>query len=180
MDRAEQSTKALTAKLALIFVCFLNTIPLLIITFLTNLDSVGTSEQRATGRLTLQAIEKVPTFRRLAESSDFWKGVFTIGAGLAPATVAAIFSYFLPFIMRFLSQWSGALTRGQLDKDVISQLFFFLVVSRDIVEIRISTHLVLGLAISRLFAHHHPLRGLPYSKGSDRKGRLGHDIRLAR
>lgn len=80
-------------------------------------------------QLMIQAIEKVPAFRSLAESSDFWKGVFTIGAGLAPATVAAIFSYFLPYIMRFLSQWSGALTKGQLDRDVISQLFFFLVVS---------------------------------------------------
>lgn len=38
---AEQSTKALTAKLALVFICFVNTIPLLIITFLTNLDAVS-------------------------------------------------------------------------------------------------------------------------------------------
>lgn len=71
----------------------------------------------------------MPAFRDLVDSSEVWKGIFTIGAGLAPATVAAIFSYFLPYIMRFLSQWSGALTKGQLDKAVIKQLFFFLVVS---------------------------------------------------
>ena len=41
LDRAEQKAKALTAKLALILICFINTIPLLIITFLTNLDTVS-------------------------------------------------------------------------------------------------------------------------------------------
>lgn len=78
--------------------------------------------------LTRQAIEKVPAFKNLAESSDIWKGVFTVSAGIAPATIAAIFGYVLPFIMRFLSHWSGAMTKGHLDKDVIRQLFFFLVV----------------------------------------------------
>jgi hypothetical protein len=79
--------------------------------------------------LTRQAIEKVPIFKHLAESSDIWKGVFTVSAGIAPATIAAIFGYVLPLIMRFLSQWSGALSKGHLDKDVVRQLFFFLVVS---------------------------------------------------
>jgi hypothetical protein len=68
-------------------------------------------------------------FKNLAESSDIWKGVFTVSAGIAPATIAAIFGYVLPFIMRFLSHWSGAMTKGHLDKDVVRQLFFFLVVS---------------------------------------------------
>jgi hypothetical protein len=79
--------------------------------------------------LTRQAIEKVPIFKHLAETSDIWKGVFTVSAGIAPATIAAIFGYVLPFIMRFLSHWSGAMSKGDLDKDVVRQLFFFLVVS---------------------------------------------------
>lgn len=41
VNESEQSTKALAAKLALVLVCFVNTIPLLIITFLTNLDAVS-------------------------------------------------------------------------------------------------------------------------------------------
>jgi hypothetical protein len=79
--------------------------------------------------LTRQAIEKVPIFKHLAETSDIWKGVFTVSAGIAPATIAAIFGYVLPFIMRYLSRWSGAMSKGDLDKDVVRQLFFFLVVS---------------------------------------------------
>lgn len=44
-----------------------------------------------------------------------------------------MFSYVLPYIMRRLSRWSGALTRGQLDKAVIRQLFIFQLVSNFIV-----------------------------------------------
>lgn len=40
LDLAEKSTKALTAKIALVFICFVNTLPLMVITFLTNLDAV--------------------------------------------------------------------------------------------------------------------------------------------
>jgi hypothetical protein len=87
------------------------------------------TDQEVEGKLIRQAIEKVPFFKTLAESSDIWKGVFTVSAGIAPATIAAIFGYVLPFIMRFLSHWSGAMTKGHLDKDVVRQLFFFLVVS---------------------------------------------------
>lgn len=44
-----------------------------------------------------------------------------------------MFSYILPYIMRRLSRWSGALTRGQLDKAVIRQLFIFQLVSNFVV-----------------------------------------------
>lgn len=44
-----------------------------------------------------------------------------------------MFSYVLPYIMRRLSRWSGALTRGQLDKAVIRQLFIFQLVSNFVV-----------------------------------------------
>lgn len=44
-----------------------------------------------------------------------------------------MFSYVLSYIMRRLSRWSGALTRGQLDKAVIRQLFIFQLVSNFIV-----------------------------------------------
>jgi hypothetical protein len=40
LDLAEKSTKALTAKIALVFICFVNTLPLMVITFLTNLNAV--------------------------------------------------------------------------------------------------------------------------------------------
>lgn len=66
----------------------------------------------------------------MRENSTFWNAVFTAAAGVIPASVAAVFIMALPYVMRFLSQWQGALSRGQLDKDVIRQMFIFLLVSK--------------------------------------------------
>ncbi|WVQ64266.1 uncharacterized protein L199_002428 [Kwoniella botswanensis] len=106
------------AKLALIFVCFLNTIPVMGIVFLTNIGI---------------AIDRYPKLKQMQEDSQFWKVIFMIIEGVLPAAVAAIFAYFLPYIMRELNRWSGSITRGQLDKDQIRQVFIFLLVSNFVV-----------------------------------------------
>nr|ODN83851.1 hypothetical protein L203_05251 [Cryptococcus depauperatus CBS 7841] len=117
-DAKSRHSHAIIGKVALVIICFINTIPLIFITVLANM---GTT------------INRWPALAKLAESSLFWKAVFTVLAGVLPATISAMFSYLLPYIMRRLSRWSGALTRGQLDKTVIRQLFVFLLVSNFIV-----------------------------------------------
>lgn len=65
----------------------------------------------------------------MRETSIFWNAVFTAAAGVIPASLAAIFIMALPYIMRALSRFQGALSIGQIDKDVIRQMFIFLLVS---------------------------------------------------
>ncbi|ODN73492.1 hypothetical protein L202_07997 [Cryptococcus amylolentus CBS 6039] len=117
-DGKSRHSHAVLGKVILVIICFINTIPVMIVTVLANLNT---------------AINRWPTLAKLAESSDIWNAIFTVIAGILPATIAALFSYILPYIMRRLSRWSGALTRGQLDKAVIRQLFIFLLVSNFIV-----------------------------------------------
>ncbi|KIR76877.1 hypothetical protein I305_06186 [Cryptococcus gattii E566] len=107
-DVKSRHSHAIIGKFALVVICFVNTIPLMIVTVLANLGT-------------------------LEESSEIWKAIFTVLAGVLPATISAMFSYVLPYIMRRLSRWSGALTRGQLDKAVIRQLFIFQLVSNFVV-----------------------------------------------
>ena len=117
----------------------------------------------------------MPIFKHLAETSDIWKGVFTVIAGIAPATIAAIFGYMLPFIMRFLSHWSGAMSKGHLDKDVVRQLFFFLVVS-----------LLWLYQLTEVFQFHgllpygYPVRGLLDGERSNRYTVVGYNIQFSR
>nr|XP_019048152.1 hypothetical protein I302_01917 [Kwoniella bestiolae CBS 10118]OCF27082.1 hypothetical protein I302_01917 [Kwoniella bestiolae CBS 10118] len=117
-DAKAKHSSAVFGKLALLFVCFLNTFPVMGIVFLTNIGI---------------AIDRYPKLAQMQEESQFWKIVFMILEGVLPATVAAIFAYFLPYIMRELNRWSGSITRGQLDKDQIRQVFIFLLVSNFVV-----------------------------------------------
>ncbi|OCF60194.1 hypothetical protein L486_02874 [Kwoniella mangroviensis CBS 10435] len=110
-DAKAKHSSAIFGKVALIFVCFLNTIPVMGIVFLTNIGIL----------------------KQMQEDSQFWKVVFMIIEGVLPAAVAAIFAYFLPYIMRELNMWSGSITRGHLDKDQIRQVFTFLLVSNFVV-----------------------------------------------
>ncbi|WWC97607.1 hypothetical protein V866_004491 [Kwoniella sp. B9012] len=117
-DAKAKHSSAIFGKLALLFVCFLNTIPVMGIVFLTNIGI---------------AIDRYPKLKQMQEDSQFWKVIFMIVEGVLPAAVAAIFAYFLPYIMRELNRWSGSITRGQLDKDQIRQVFIFLLVSNFVV-----------------------------------------------
>ncbi|WWD06376.1 hypothetical protein V865_004466 [Kwoniella europaea PYCC6329] len=86
------------------------------------------------GKLALLfAIDRYPKLKQMQEDSQVWKVIFMIIEGVLPAAVAAIFAYFLPYIMRELNRWSGSITRGQLDKDQIRQVFIFLLVSNFVV-----------------------------------------------
>ncbi|KAK4685272.1 calcium permeable stress-gated cation channel, partial [Tremellales sp. Uapishka_1] len=118
MDAKARRTKRTIGRIVLYVICFVNTLPVMAITVLANINS---------------AVEAVPWLNNLSKSSIFWKYTFEAIAGILPASISAAFSYFLPILMRYLGKKSGAFTRGQLDKDVIKQLFFFLLVSNFVV-----------------------------------------------
>ncbi|WVQ98508.1 hypothetical protein IAU59_005634 [Kwoniella sp. CBS 9459] len=117
-DAKSRHSHAATGKIALWIICFINTVPVMFIVLLTN---VGV------------AIDRFPDLAKKKEESAFYSAVFTVLQGLLPATVSAIFSYMLPYMMRRVNRWSGALTRGQLDRACIRQLFVFLLVSNFVV-----------------------------------------------
>ncbi|WVR05018.1 hypothetical protein IAU60_002030 [Kwoniella sp. DSM 27419] len=117
-DAKSRHSHAVMGKAALWTICFFNTVPVMFIVLLTN---IGT------------AIDQYPKLAQMEKESTLWKVIFTLIEGTLPASVAALFSYFLPYLMRRVNKWSGALTRGELDRAVIRQLFVFMLVSNFIV-----------------------------------------------
>lgn len=96
----------------LVVVCSLNTIPLLVVSFLANLASLTSY---------------VGFLEKWSESSH---GTFTVISGILPPAVGAFFGWFLPVVMRWLSRFQGAVTRSRLDRAVIARYFAFLVISQ--------------------------------------------------
>lgn len=60
-------------------------------------------------------------------------GSFTFISGVLPPAVSALFGFFLPIIMRWLSKYQGAVTHSRLDRAVVARYFAFLVISQLIV-----------------------------------------------
>ncbi|KZT39324.1 DUF221-domain-containing protein [Sistotremastrum suecicum HHB10207 ss-3] len=93
-------------------VCFFNTVPLLAISILANIQSLTAW----VGFL------------------DDWQQksgtTFAIVSGVLPPAVSAIFGYFFPIIMRWLSQYQGATTNSRLDRAVVARYFAFLIISQ--------------------------------------------------
>jgi calcium permeable stress-gated cation channel len=58
---------------------------------------------------------------------------FNFISGVLPPAVSAIFSFFLPIMMRYLSQYQGALTESRLDRAVVARYFAFLVIAQLII-----------------------------------------------
>ncbi|KAG6850847.1 hypothetical protein H0H93_007465 [Arthromyces matolae] len=57
-------------------------------------------------------------------------GTFAFISGVLPPAVSGIFGFFLPILMRWLTQFMGALTHSKLDRAVIARYFSFLVISQ--------------------------------------------------
>ncbi|KAF8342679.1 uncharacterized protein EI90DRAFT_2964439 [Cantharellus anzutake] len=98
--------------LLLCLVCFFNTIPLTIISFLANLTYV-------------QAY--VPLLQSWSQKSQW---TFSVVSGVLPPAISAFFGFFLPKIMRRLSKYQGDLTRSRLDRAVIARYYGFLIISQ--------------------------------------------------
>lgn len=96
----------------LALVCFFNTIPLLIISLLANLTSVA---------------QYVPFLQEWQKTSE-WS--FALVNGILPPTVSAVFGWILPKIMRWLSEYQGAITQTRLDRAVVQRYFAFLIISQ--------------------------------------------------
>ncbi|KAJ3936997.1 MAG: hypothetical protein NXY57DRAFT_35556 [Lentinula lateritia] len=109
---AEIRAKRMIGFLWLALVCFFNTVPLFIISILANLNSIKSF---------------VPFLRSWASASP---ATFALVSGVLPPTVSGIFGFFLPVIMRWLSQFMGSLTHSKLDRQVIAHYFAFLVISQ--------------------------------------------------
>ncbi|KAJ7582576.1 hypothetical protein C8J56DRAFT_1005551 [Mycena floridula] len=112
---SEIARKKIHGFLWLAFVCFLNTVPLSFISVLANLDSLTAY---------------VPFIETWSQDSPT---TFAIVSGVLPPAVSGIFGFFLPLIMRWLSQYMGALTHSRLDRAVIARYFSFLVISQLII-----------------------------------------------
>ncbi|KAK0460943.1 DUF221-domain-containing protein [Desarmillaria tabescens] len=98
-------------------ICFLSLIPVFFVSALANLDAVS-----ATGY--------IPFLRSWSLNS---KVSFAFVSGVLPPMVAGIFSFFLPKIMRWLSQYMGGLTHARLDRAVVARYFAFTVISQLII-----------------------------------------------
>ncbi|KAF9501406.1 DUF221-domain-containing protein [Pleurotus eryngii] len=101
----------------LVIFCILNLIPLLLVAILANLDAF-----RSTGYIGF-----------LDSWTDSSPVTFAIVSGFLPPAVAGIFIYFLPRVMRWLTQYMGASTHARLDRAVIARYFAFLVISQLII-----------------------------------------------
>ncbi|ELU41982.1 DUF221 domain-containing protein [Rhizoctonia solani AG-1 IA] len=93
-------------------VCFFNTIPLLIISALANLASIS---------------EYVDFLGQWANSSPT---TFSLVSGILPPSISALFGFFLPIIMRKISEYQGAITHSRLDRAVVARYFAFLIISQ--------------------------------------------------
>ncbi|TFY53935.1 hypothetical protein EVG20_g9911, partial [Dentipellis fragilis] len=107
--------KRTTGWFFLFIVCFFNTVPLFIISILANVSSIA---------------GYVPFLQNWQSASP---KSFNFVSGVLPAAVSAIFGFFLPITMRWLSQYQGALTHSRLDRAVLARYFAFLVISQLII-----------------------------------------------
>ncbi|EJD08059.1 DUF221-domain-containing protein [Fomitiporia mediterranea MF3/22] len=96
----------------LALVCFLNTVPVLVVSFLANLNAMTAY---------------VAFLQNWSKSNP---ATFTIISGILPPAVSAFFGIIFPVIMRWLSRFQGAVTRSRLDRAVIARYFAFLVISQ--------------------------------------------------
>lgn len=96
----------------LCLVCFINTVPLFIISLLANLSS----------------LTAYVTF--LDEWQTASPKSFNVISGVLPSVVSALFGFVLPIIMRRLSKYMGVSTSSRLDRAVLARYFAFLIISQ--------------------------------------------------
>lgn len=96
----------------LFLVSFMNTIPLFALSILANLSALA---------------GYVGFLNNWQNQSH---ATFVIISGVLPPAVSAIFGFFLPIVMRYLSKYQGAMTHSRLDRAVVARYFTFLVISQ--------------------------------------------------
>lgn len=99
----------------LFLVCFINTVPLFIISILANLSSLTAY---------------VPFLDEWQTASS---KSFNVISGVLPSVVSALFGFVLPIVMRWLSRYMGVSTSSKLDRAVLARYFAFLIISQLVV-----------------------------------------------
>ncbi|KAL0570955.1 hypothetical protein V5O48_011012 [Marasmius crinis-equi] len=133
----ELRSKRLIGFVWLVLVCFFNTVPLFIISVLANLGQ----------------IKAYPQFQFLDGWSENSPTSFAFVSGVLPPAVSGLFGFFLPLIMRWLSQFMGALTQSKLDRQVVARYFAFLVISQLVIFTLIGVIFTYVNLIVRLVGH---------------------------
>ncbi|PBK74192.1 DUF221-domain-containing protein [Armillaria solidipes] len=95
-------------------ICFFSLIPVFFVSALANLD----------------AVRYLPFLRSWSLNS---RVTFAFVSGVVPPAVSGFFGFFLPKIMRWLSQYMGGLTHARLDRAVVARYFAFTIISQLII-----------------------------------------------
>jgi calcium permeable stress-gated cation channel len=133
LSDGEVTRKKIHGFLWLAVICFLNTVPLLIISALANLSTVSSRFRKNINGNANWNDQLTTYIHPLAEWQSANKGSFDFISGVLPPAVSAIFGFFLPIIMRKLTRYMGALTHSRTDRAVIARYFAFLVISQLII-----------------------------------------------
>ncbi|WVR08713.1 hypothetical protein IAU60_005771 [Kwoniella sp. DSM 27419] len=112
-DATEVGSKSTFGFVLIGIVCFLYTLPLLVVSLLANLSA-----------LTVY----VPFLASWKNSGGWGDWTFSLVSGILPSIISAGFGYFLPFIIRRISRYQGATTRSRLDRAVTARYFFFMII----------------------------------------------------
>ncbi|CAA7260523.1 unnamed protein product [Cyclocybe aegerita] len=116
-SKAGRRFRKITGFMLLLLFCVLSLVPLFPIASLANLTALAESGY-------------IPFLQSWVASSAT---TYTLVSGIVPPAVAAIFSYFLPQLMRWLSKYMGATTHSALDRVVIARYFAFTIISQMII-----------------------------------------------
>ncbi|EIW80389.1 DUF221-domain-containing protein, partial [Coniophora puteana RWD-64-598 SS2] len=151
---AELFRNKLLGAIIITVICAFNTIPVFAISILANLSSISAY------------------VAFLGEWKAASEGSFAVVSGVLPPAVSAFFGFFLPIVMRWLSQFQGALTHSKLDRAVVARYFAFLVISQLVIFTLIGVGFIAVQTVVTEIGHHasfgeiiRNLRSLPQSIG---------------
>lgn len=118
-----------------VIVCILSLIPMLPVATFANLDAVSIIAQcnkfnLLTKYWQIKDTGYIPALQTWSRDSPI---SYAIVSGVAPPALAALFTFFFPRIMRWLTRYMGARTHSRLDRAVIARFFGFLVISQLII-----------------------------------------------
>lgn len=114
MEASERNSRKVMGFIFLGVVCFFNTVPLLAVSIIANLNALAVY---------------VPFLDEWRSAGKWGNWTFSIVSGVLPPTIMAIFGFLLPIIMRRLTKYQGAITRSRLDRAVMARYFAFLIIS---------------------------------------------------
>ncbi|KAL1412499.1 hypothetical protein Q8F55_000244 [Vanrija albida] len=105
------------------------------------------------GFVNLIPIIGVSTLSSLAQFTGLWhwvrvwseKSSFTLGlvSGPLPPILSAVFSFFLPIVMRKICKYQGTITKTRLDRSLTARYFFFMVFAYLFVFVLVGTFYVI-------------------------------------